>query len=81
MAIVVFCIGIGIGFAVGKNKYDKDEEKTTTPTTTKLTSKQLEKERFKRHKIIFDQMKAENIKENLRFVGIPNNKIRYVVWV
>ncbi|XP_057304866.1 N-acetylated-alpha-linked acidic dipeptidase 2-like [Hydractinia symbiolongicarpus] len=67
LAIVFFCIGIGIGFAVGKNKYDKDEEKTTTPTI-KLTSKQLEKERFKKHKTIFDQMKAENIKENLRYL-------------
>ena len=63
LGVVCFCIGILAGFFAGKNRYESDgAASVVTPSKTSRT----EEEREEFYKSVFQEMKADNIRSNLK---------------
>ncbi|XP_066916274.1 N-acetylated-alpha-linked acidic dipeptidase 2-like isoform X2 [Clytia hemisphaerica] len=69
LGVVCFCIGILAGFYAGKNRYESDGEVSVSPS--KSSRSDAEREEF--YKSVFQEMKADNIRSNLKnYTALPH---------
>lgn len=65
-SIIFLAVGIGVGYAVGKNKFDEKCPAANANGNNAASSEQSIEEQEKTFKSILMEMKAENIRSNLK---------------